>query len=51
MIQFFQQRFRFFEIRRSKAFSEPAIDLSDQLSRFLRLTLLLPQPRQAHGLR
>jgi hypothetical protein len=43
MIQFLQQRFRLLQILRIKPFSEPVVDLGQQLVSFGFLALLLPK--------
>ena len=44
-----QQRLRLLEIRRVKAFREPAIEQGEELVGLCALTLLLPQTAEAHG--
>ena len=48
LCQLRQQRLGLLQVLRVKPFSEPAVDLGQQLVGFDRLALLLPQSRQAH---
>src|ERR1039458_10871983 len=47
--QLIEQRLRLLQIRRVEAFSEPAVDRSEQFSSLPRLPLITPEPRHAHG--
>src|SRR5439155_17429777 len=47
--KYIQQRLGFLQVHRIKPLGEPAVDGRQQLSGFSALTLLLPQPAQAHG--
>ena len=47
--EFLQQRFRLLEVRRVKAFGEPAIDRGQQRAGFGPLALLLPEAAQARS--
>ena len=44
-----QERFGLLEVCRVKPLGKPAINRCKQLTGFLSLALLLPQPAQAHG--
>jgi hypothetical protein len=44
-----QQRLRLLQIARVEAFGEPAVDWSERFARLLRLPLIPPEPRHAHG--
>src|SRR4029077_3482701 len=44
-----QQRLRLFQIARVESFGEPTIDRSEKLASFVPLTLVVPEPRHAHG--
>ena len=46
--QLLQQRLRFLQIARVEAFSEPAVDRSEQFARLLRLAPVAPEVREAH---
>src|ERR1019366_8563087 len=47
--QLIEQRLRLLQIRRVEAFSEPAVDRSEQFSSLPRLPLITPEPRHACG--
>jgi len=46
--QLLQQRLRLFQIARVEAFSEPAVDRSEQFASLLRLALVAPKASEAH---
>ena len=47
--QLIEQRFRLLQIARVEAFSEPGVHWRKQFARFLDLTLVAPEAREAHG--
>ena len=47
--QLLEQRLRLLQIARIKALSEPPVNRSQQFARLLRLTLVTPEAREAHG--
>ena len=47
--KFSEQRLRLLQIARVEPFREPAVDRSKQFARLLRLTLVAPEAREAHG--
>ena len=49
LCQFVEKGFGPFEVERVKAFGEPAVDRGEKFASLLRLPLIAPQPRHAHG--
>ena len=47
--QLLQQRLRLLQIARVEPFSEPAVNRSEQFASLLRLALVTPEAREAHG--
>jgi hypothetical protein len=47
-VQLVEQRLRRFQIERVKAFSEPAVNRSEQIAGLSPLALIALEPRQAH---
>ena len=47
--KFSEQRLRLLQIARVEPFREPAVDRSKQFARLLRLALVAPEAREAHG--
>ena len=47
--QLLQQRLRVLQIARVKPFGKPPVDRSEQFTSLLRLALVAPEPREAHG--